>query len=760
MIQDPLRPLRLVTGCSLTLLLFGCGASTSTPAAAPPPSTSPGIPADSVQPVIPEPPPGPPPPLRPAMNLDTVRAGRFDNGKMWTFEYPPLDYFREAYGVAPDSAWFVHARLGALRLSNCSASFVSPNGLVMTNHHCARESVTKVAREDEELLDEGFYATGLAEERSVEDFYADQLIDIVDVSAEVQAALEDVTGDQQREAAREQVDEAITERLAAEYGGEDAGIQVEVISLWNGAKMSAYVFKRYDNIRLVMAPELQMGFFGGDPDNFTYPRYAMDVSFFRVYDENDEPFRPEHYFGWSTEGVGEGDPVFIVGNPGSTSRLQTVAQLEFRRDVGDVAILDLYSSRAAALQEFYDQDPAAGDAIDLRNTIFSLLNSEKAYGGIVEGLRDPVLMARRRDAERKFRAAIEADPMLRQEYSELFDRMARIQERMRDMAPEYGAFLALGSPAFTSSVLLRAFFGFQYLQGTAAGAPPQALQGVLEQLRGVAEQPSGMQAALLAARLRDMQRYLGEDDPSVSRILRGRSPEDVAGAIVSQSILADSARAVQSISDGSLRMSDPAVQMTGVFLQSFAGFQNQFFSLTQQEDDLAYSLGRARFDVDGTSIPPDATFSLRIADGVVRPYEYNGTQAPVYTTFYGLYDHYYSYGAGTEWDLPERWLHPPAGLDLSTPMNFVSTSDIIGGNSGSPVLNSDLEIVGVVFDGNIESLPGDFIYVPESNRAVAVDARGILAALDHIYDADRIVVELTTGRLAATEAEADAVRGR
>jgi hypothetical protein len=698
--------------------------------------------------------------MKPAMDLDTVRAGRFDNGKMWTFEYPPLEYFREAYEFAPDEAWFEHARLGALRLSNCSASFVSPNGLVLTNHHCGRESVTQVSAEGENLLDNGFYAPSLAEERPVEGFYADQVIEIVDVSGEVDAALEGVIGDQARSAAREQVSSQLTERIAEEHGGEAAGIQVEVISLWNGAKTSAYVFKRYDNIRLVMAPELQMGFFGGDPDNFTYPRYALDISFFRVYDDNDQPLRPEFYFNWSEDGVEEGDAVFMIGNPGSTSRLQTVSELEFRGEIGDPAILALFGSRADALQAFYDADSVTGEALDLRNEISSLRNSEKSYGGVVKGLQDPVMIARKRDAERQFRAAVAADPALQQQYGDLFERMAGIQEQKSDLGDAYGAFLALGSPAFTSSILLRGIWAFQYVQGRAGGAPPAALAGVEQQMRGVVDQPVGMQERLLAARLSDMQHYLGDDDQVVRQILRGRSPEQAAATIVTQSMLADSAGAVQAMTNGSLKLTDPAVAMVSAFLQRFGMYQNQITTLTQQEQEVAFSLGRARFDVDGTTIPPDATFSLRIADGVVSGYEYNGTRAPVYTTFYGLYDRYYSHGAGTLWDLPERWANPPATFDRSTPMNFVSTADIIGGNSGSPVLNTDLEIVGVVFDGNVESLPGDFIYVSDLNRAVTVDSRGILEALDEIYDADRIVLELTTGTMAATEQEADRVRGR
>ena len=273
-----------------------------------------------------------------------AEAGRFDNGKMWTFEYPPMEYFAETYGFAPDSAWFQRARLGALRLPNCTASFVSPAGLVLTNHHCARESVSQVSEEGETLLDDGFYAETLADERPVEDLYLDQLIAIVDVTAEVDAA---------PEAERDSVTEQISERISAQHRGTDS-VVVEMISLWNGAKTSAYVFKRFTDLRLVLAPELNMGAFGHDPDNFTYPRYSLDMSFFRVYDDTGEPYEPEFYFSWSQESVGEGDAVFMIGNPGSTSRLQTVAELEFRRDVGDKSTLEFITNRVNVLQSFID----------------------------------------------------------------------------------------------------------------------------------------------------------------------------------------------------------------------------------------------------------------------------------------------------------------------------------------------------------------------------------------------------------------------
>ncbi len=744
----------LTLGVAVPLVALGCAASTAaTPDVAAVPQAEPGLEA----PVMMPPMAAPVMPSIPGIDLDTVKAGRFDNGKMWTFEYPPLDYFRETYEFQPDSAWFARARLGALRLPNCTASFVSPNGLVMTNHHCGRGSGSQVSQPGENILDNGFYAPSLAEERRVEGLYVDQLIAIDDVSEEVDARLEGVTGEALAQANR-QVSNELQQRIGAAYGGEDAGIVVEIIALWNGAKTSAYVFKRYSDVRLVMIPELQMGYFGGDSDNFTYPRYVLDVSFFRLYDENGEPYRPEHFFPWSQRGIENGDAVFVIGNPGSTSRLETVAQLEFRRLVQDRAILDLVTSRADALQAFYDENPEIGEAMDLRNTIFGLLNTEKLYTGRWAALNDPVIMAKRRDSERQFGEAIARHSALNEPYGGLLDEMAQIQTAKLEYDADYAAFIALTSGNFSSAVMRRAYWGQLYLAQRDAGAPEQVLQNIAGRLQSVGEQPVALQHRLLAARLRDFERHLADRDESVAAVLRRRTPEAAAQDILANSVLADSVQAADCIESGSLVPTDPAIQLVSAIADRFGAFQQAFAVLGEQEEDVARSLGRARFAVYGLTIPPDATFSLRIADGVVKGYDYNGTMAPVYTTFYGMYDRFHSHGPDGEWNLPDRWRTRPPSFDLSTPLNFVATADIIGGNSGSPVLNTDLEVVGLVFDGNIESLPGDYIYLPDKNRSISVDARGILEALDEIYDADRIALELTTGQLFSTEQEADAAR--
>lgn len=691
-------------------------------------------------------PPPPPPPeriarnnARPAAAVDTVRAGRFDDGRMWTFDLPPAEYFREEYGIAADDAWFERARLGALRIPGCSASFVSADGLVLTNHHCARNQITQVTRDGEQLLDEGFLAQSPAEERLVDGMWADQLVDIADVTEEIYDRIDAAQTDAERAEARSSAIQEVSQRMGAQAGPD---FHVEVISLYNGARFSAYTFRRYRDVRLVMAPELQLGYFGGDTDNFTYPRYSLDMTFFRVYHRGN-PLRTDHFYTWTTTGVEEGDAVFIIGNPGSTNRLETVAQLEYRRDVQERYLLDWINRRVSALESFLEEEPSD----EVRNQLFSLLNAQKLYQGRLRGLEDETLMARRRDTERRVRMAIDDDEQLRAEYGDLHERMRALQGERREFAASYGAFFGL-TPQSTlgSAVMRRAMVAARIAQQIEEGAGEAATGRLREQLVNIPDQPVGIQQRYLADRLEAFQQYFGVEDEQVVDALAGRSPEAFAQQIIQESALvrADDVRA--TLEAGELA-TDPAVRLARVMLPRFAEYESAVAGIGAQEQDIASRLGRVRFEIDGAEVPPDATFSLRIADGVVAGYPYNGTIAPAYTTYYGMYDRHYSHGPDTEWDLPQLWHDQRRALTLSTPLNFVSTNDIIGGNSGSPVLNSDLELVGLVFDGNIEFLPSSFIYTTERGRAVSVDARGMIEALETVYGAEHIVQELRQGSL-------------
>lgn len=670
--------------------------------------------------------------------LDTVKAGRFDNGRMWTFDHPPLEYFREAYGFAPDAAWFERARLGALRLPGCTASFVSPNGLVMTNHHCGRGAVDAVVRPGEDLLNNGFIATTLAAERRSPDYYADLLVSIDDVTGEVEQALAGAQTTAERQAARQRAFQGITQRMQGQRG---TGYVTQVISLYNGSKYSAYTFRRFDDVRLVMTPELQMGFYGGDPDNFTYPRYALDMTFFRVYVDG-QPYKPQHYFKWALNGSKEGDPVFVIGNPGSTNRLEPVSLLEWRRDVQEKELLGYLRETKDPLWAEYERTRDT----DVLNNFFGISNSEKAYSGRVRGLNDPYLMQRRRAAEATFRAA---SP----DGARALDALAAIQTEKREMMADYAAFTGFNptSPT-TASTLRRAYL---YHLWAAQNQPAQ----IRDALAAVPTLSGTLESALLEARIR---RMLTATNGEVFAIegSTASTPAQQAAYVLSQSVFADSARTAAAIAANAGLDNDPALRYVRSFADRLQRFQSANAGFAARQADALADLGRARFAVYGYNEPPDATFSLRIADGVVAGYPYNGTVAPAYTTLYGLYDRNASFKLarnGTQdWALPRRWVNRPASLDLSTPINFVSTNDIIGGNSGSAVVNKNLEVVGLVFDGNIESLPGSFIFAPETmNRTVAVDVRGMYAALDHVYDADRIARELRDGGLYRTEAEAD-----
>jgi len=717
----------------------------------------PSAPTESQAPSTPSPEPvaETPPPAA------AVQPGRFDGGKMWTFDNPPLDYFEEAYGFRPDSTWFNKARLGALRFSTyCSASFVSPGGLVMTNHHCARESVADVSDQDEGLIDKGFYASSLDAERAVKDLYVEQLIAIEDVTARVHAASRVVRGDNEKVQARQDKAEQIEEEKTSAAQAQDSTLRVEVIELYNGGQYAAYTFRRFDDVRLVMAPEKQLGYFGGDADNFTYPRYTLDMSFFRVYGKDGQPLQTEHFFPWSTTGSRVGDPVFVIGNPGSTSRLGTVSALVFERDFTKPQEGEALERRAVILKGYLDALPE-GEADDaLRNTYFSLTNAIKSGEGELRGLRDPDLIARRAAAEAQLKHDIAAVDSLRQAYGGIFQDLEELQRSKKAVVGRMAAFSFFGTE-LGSRVLTRALYGYYYdTLKRRSLLPPDELAEIRKEAMGFEDFPAAVERALIALRLEELQQALGAGDPTIKKITGGQPIDSVAARLVAATALLDSTRYAPILDDSYLGSGDASVEIIEALAPLYFTYVGQQQSFDNREELLNGQLAQARFALYGTTVPPDASFSLRIADGFVKGYAYNGTEAPAYTTFYGLFNHYFSYkNVSSDWDLPERWLTPPETFDLSTPLNLVTTSDITGGNSGSPLLNQNLEIVGLIFDGNIESLPNSYLFTDETARAIAVDARGILEALDEIYDADRLVLELTTGRTVATEDEADRTMG-
>jgi hypothetical protein len=681
------------------------------------------------------------------LNLDTIKAGRFDTGKMWTFEYPPVDYFKEEYNFAPSKEWLDHARLSALRFSTiCSASFISADGLIMTNDHCGRESATDVNGKEEKLNDDGFFAQTLADERKVDGLYVDQLVLIKDVTDEIQKEIDRGSSADDKIFREDDIKKEIKEREE-----KNTGLKIDITSLYNGGRYSLYGYKRYSDVRLVFIPETQLGFFGGDYDNFTYPRYNLDCTFFRVY-ENDKPLKTTNYLKWNNEGAVDNEPVFAVGNPGSSNRLNTVAQLEYARDYQYPQLVGYFSNLVEVFSHLIETNPEKKD--EYTNELYKNTNSQKAVEGYLKGLQDPVLMQKKKDFESKFRTAVNKDPKLKKMYGGLWDKIASIRMRMSDISGESDLYSI--NPITSSEYFLIA----------------QEMLNIADELKFSEDQRSDdykgqkldslilnllppdfdkeKNRLQLISQIKNMYACSGRDNEFVDEFTKGLEPDKAADDIISRSLLTDETKIKYLISRGS----DSVYNSDDPFISFIENTEKRQFDLQKelnkmQLDENIYNrqLGKALYDVYGTSIPPDATFTLRISDGVVKGYNYNGTIAPAFTTFYGMFDRFYSFNKKFPWSLPSRWENISADFNLSVPFNFSATNDIIGGNSGSPVINIKGELVGLAFDGNMESLPGDFIYTPENNRMICVHPKGITESLYKIYKADRLANEIIEGKL-------------
>jgi hypothetical protein len=668
------------------------------------------------------------------IRTDTVKAGTFDMGKMWTFDTPPVEYFQKTYNFTPDAKWFEKARLSALRFATyCSASFVSANGLIMTNHHCAREAGVEAQKKGEDLMTNGFYAAKLTDERKVPGLFVDQLVKIEDITERVQAQIDKGKTDAEKLSLREEVLEALKKEYATKEGW--TGLEVQSVSFYSGGRFSLYGFKRYNDIRLVLMPETQLGFFGGDPDNFTYPRYNLDCTFFRAYDENGKPLKTENYFKFNPNGAESGEAVFVVGNPGSTGRLRTADELELDRDLVIPFTLQLLKNRSRVLEEY--NKTAKSDSI--MNEIFSYENSYKAYSGRLNGMRDPELMARKRDFEKHFKKAVRQNPELVKNYGiwdEISEQVAALKAVRNDIS------ILQPNPLVRGELLTFA----QQLADYATITNPQRALTLKGTLKAFTPDIMQIEEGNITAHFEEALAFLGPNDSYVKMALAERTPKEAAAYYLKNTKLTDNAFVDKLLEDGPSAINastDPLLQLARIAQPRFMAA-----AMTSREANANLTvnrgkLGRLLYDVYGTNIPPDATFSLRISDGKVEGYDYNGTTAPIKTTYFGLYDRYYSNNGAFPWSLPDRWKNPPMEL-LKAPINFVSTNDIIGGNSGSPMVNSKLEAVGLIFDGNVESLPGYFIYAPgKGNRTVSVHAGGIVAAIKYIYKANRLVEELS-----------------
>ncbi|HUQ20331.1 MAG TPA: S46 family peptidase [Gemmatimonadaceae bacterium] len=717
--------LRVSAAILLTAAAYGCASVQPTT------DTSTTISSRPVTSVLP-PGPLPPPTYQPQF------------GTMWTFEAPPLDYWKKTYGFAPDQKWLDHIRLSSIRLPNCSASFVSANGLVMTNHHCARDCTDAVSPKDSNYIETGFAAAKLSDEKKCEGLYVDQLISIEPVTDKVRAAITGSTPAQQAQQ-RSQIVSQLQQQCS-----QSTGLTCQVVSLYQGGIYSMYRYKRFSDLRLVMVPEDQIAAFGGDPDNFTFPRYNLDLALLRVY-ENGAPYHPTDYLKWSANGAGDGEPIFIVGNPGSTGRLNTLAQMEFLRDVTYPGSLGGYKRALTIYDLVQKQDTSA--ARRYQNQVFSIQNSQKAIGGYRRGLIDSVRMAQKRAFEAEFRARINADPALRAKYGFAWDSIAAAERQLGTFAAQSRNYGFGPSATLAGSQLLA--MASQIVRLANESAKPDesrllayrgmGLENIKRSLLGDRRVDLPLEKLSLAAQFRFAQQELPANDPFLAAALAGRTPESAADALVSGTKLGDVNVRKALVEGGAAAVAasdDPMIRLARAIDPLNRGVVARTDSLNAIITANAERVGQALFAIYGTTLPPDATFTLRISDGVVRDYPANGTITPYKTTFYGLYERAAAFDNKPPFNLPQRWIARRDRLNLSTPFDFVSTNDITGGNSGSPVVNRNGEVIGLAFDSNIEGVASRFLLDPEVDRMIGVHSAGIVEAIRKMYDGARIADEL------------------
>jgi hypothetical protein len=691
----------------------------------------------------------------------------FGDEGMWLFNNPPRDYLKKTYKFDAAQDWLDHVQKSSVRFNTGgSGSFVSPDGLVMTNHHVGLDTLQKISSDKHDYVKDGFLAHTPSEEVKGEGLEINVLMKITDVTKEVNAAVKPDMKPEQAFAARR----AVMSEIEAKAEKDSGGLRSEIVTLYNGGLYHLYQYKEYTDVRLVFAPEQQIAFFGGDPDNFEYPRYDLDVCIFRVY-ENDKPLRPENYLKWSKAGAAENELVFVSGHPGRTDRMNTVAELEYLRDFGNPFRLERLF-RYEVLGETFSARSAENARI-AKEFFFGVQNSRKAilYGQY--GLLDPAFMAKKQAEEKKFRDAAAKDDKLKAA-RDAWDRVAATQKVRAELIRPYT--MLEGGAGFNSDL-----FGLARTLVRAADELPKKSGERLREYRDSAlkslafhvqtkgdEQYDDYQAVRLADGLAYLAAVLGPDNPLVVKVFAGKSPQDRAWELVKGAKLKDpelraklfealtkaagekddaaKAKAFEAARKAIDDLKDPLIELARLVDPESRALRKRLETEFEEPRRQAYSdLADAKFALEGTNTYPDATFSLRLAFGTVKGYEENGRKVPFQTYFSGLFERSEKNNNKPPFDLPPRWADEKvrSRLDLKTPINFVLTADIIGGNSGSPVINRDAEVVGLIFDGNIQSLTLDYAYHDEQARAVAVHSQGIIEALRKVYGADKLADEMT-----------------
>ncbi|HSA94365.1 MAG TPA: S46 family peptidase [Terriglobales bacterium] len=663
---------------------------------------------------------------------------------MWLFSAPPLEQLQARYRFKPSQQWLDHLRLSSVRFNNGgSGSFVSADGLVFTNHHVAEECIHQLSSAGKDFLKTGYLARSRAEEAKCPDLELNVLGSMQDVTAQVNAGVKPGMND--AEAGRTQ--RAAMATIEADCA-KQTGLRCDVVTFYSGGAYHLYRYRKYTDVRLVFAPEQDIAFFGGDPDNFNFPRFDLDVAFFRIY-ENDKPVLLNQYLKWARSPLKEGGLIFVSGHPGATGRLKSMDELEFLRDVYYPFLLESYRGRIETLRKF--SEASEENARIAKDDLDSLENSLKAVSGYQGGLNDTELMAAKQAAEDRLRAAIEANPELKKEVGDAWKDTDRAMDTYRTIFLSY-IFLERrsgfrGTLAEFARTLVRAASerprpNNERLREYRDSALPSLELGLFS----AAPIYKSLETALLAYSLNEMREQMGARNVVVERVLKGRSPEEVARAAVEGTELQDVNLRRQLYEGGKKAVEDskdPLIMlMRDIEREARAARKTYDDNVDSVLRQSGARLAKARFTLEGNAEPPDATFTLRLSYGAVRGYTENSKPVPFFTTIGGAFKHAAAHGNQPPYKLPDSWTRNRTRLRATTPFNFVSTADIIGGSSGSPVVNAAGELVGIIFDGNIYSLPWNFAYSDKLARAIAVDVRAIQEALRKVYGATALADEL------------------
>src|SRR5581483_3850835 len=682
--------------------------------------------------------------------LFAVTSIAFADEGMWLFNNPPLKQLKEKYQFEPSAQWLEHLQKSSVRFnSGGSGSFVSPNGLCITNHHVGLDTLQKISSEKNNYVRDGFYAKSQKDEVKATDLELNVLMSIEDVSDRVKSAVQPNMSPDDANKARSNAIAQIEKESR-----EKTGLRSDVITLYQGAQYHLYRYKRYDDVRLVFAPEEQIAFYGGDPDNFEYPRFDLDICFFRAY-ENGKPAKSDNFLKRNTKGQADGELTFVSGNPGRTDRQLAVSELAELRDQEVPFLLNMFYRRETYLhawgaRSFENKRRAQEDTR-------SVENNRKRYEGYVAALLDPEIWRAIEDRQKKL-----ADV---QGVMALFDKIKQAQDETAKVLPIYNYFEQFrGRPQATYRAP-RAFNGtlFEYARrllrhGDEMTKPngerfPEFRDSYKESLELELFSSSPIhddyEIVELTDSLTDMAERFGADDSLVKQVLAGKSPADRARELVTGSKLKDVDLRKKIYAGGAAAVSaakDPMVELARMIDRPARDARKVFEAQDENKQQAYAEIAKARFALEGTSNYPDATFTLRLSYGTVRGYEEGGKQIPALTNIGGLYQRGAEHNNEPPFDIPKRWLDRKAKLNPNTPFNFVNDADIIGGNSGSPVVNRNNEFVGIIFDGNIQSLVLDCIFSDKQARAVSTDSAAISEALRKVYDAGALADEIENAK--------------